>query len=101
MHDRPDEQPDRIGQQMALAALDHLLGGIAAWPARLGGLDRLAVDHTSRGAGFATLALAFEHHQNMIDGLPHTVITPAVEIPLHCAVRWEVLRQHAPLAARL
>ena len=63
MHDGTDEQSDGIGDEMAFATFDHLLGRITAWAARLGSLDRLAVDHAGRWARLSILAFTFEHHQ--------------------------------------
>ncbi len=45
----PEEMSGGIGDDMTLAALHFLAGIEAARPARLGGLDRLAVDHPGRG----------------------------------------------------
>jgi len=49
MNDRTDEMTDCIGDDLALASLDLLSGIEPARPAGLGGLDRLAVDHTGCG----------------------------------------------------
>ena len=49
MNDRTDEVADCIGDDVALASLDLLSGIEPARPASLGGLDRLAVDHTGCG----------------------------------------------------
>ncbi len=56
VHGGRDQQPIGIGQDVALAALDLLAGIVAARPAGLGGLDRLAVDHPRRRADVALAA---------------------------------------------
>ena len=67
-----DEQhlTQRIGDDVALAALDLLACIIAANPTGLGGFDGLAIDNTSCRRGFAVLQFARAHNQNMIDRLP-------------------------------
>src|SRR5215475_7397404 len=84
---------------MALAAFDFLGRIIAAWSAAFGGLDRLAVDDTSRGTGFAVSGLARLEQQFKIDPLEQTLVAPIVEIALHRGERRKVLWQQAPLAA--
>ncbi len=85
---------------MALAP-DRLLGGVvAALGARRGGLDRLAVDHASAGAGRAADPFAVHHQRNVVDRpvqhQPHETPEP----PVHRLPGWKVLGQHAPAAAR-
>jgi hypothetical protein len=46
-----DQQTQRVGDNLALAAFDLLAGIIAARTAALGGLDRLAVDDPADGLG--------------------------------------------------
>ena len=53
MDDGPDQPAARIGDDVALAALDFLAGVEPARAARLGGLDRLAVDYPD-GDGLAS-----------------------------------------------
>src|SRR5262252_8660575 len=84
---------------MALTAFDFLGRIIASWSAAFGGLDRLAVDDTSRGAGFAASGLARLQQQFKIDPLEEALVPPIVEIALHRGKRRKVLRQQAPLAA--
>src|SRR5215472_10301815 len=68
---------------MALTAFDFLGRIIASWSAAFGGLDRLAVDDTSRGAGFAASGLARLQQQFKIDPLEQALVPPIVEIALH------------------
>lgn len=46
VHNQPDQ---RVGNDMALVALDLLAGIIAPNAAAFGGFDTLAVDHSGRG----------------------------------------------------
>ena len=68
------------------AALDHLLGRIAARATGLRCFDRLAVDHTRGRTCLATGSLANVHQQHMIDRLPHPAVAPRVELALHRCV---------------
>src|ERR1035437_3777994 len=94
-----NQQSYRVGEDMALAALDHLFGRIAARTASLGGLDRLAVDHAGGRACLAACRFAYLHQQHMVDDPPCSIVAPSIEIPLHRRERREIRRQHAPLAA--
>src|SRR5215469_13470808 len=84
---------------MALAAFDFLGQIKASWSAAFTGLDRLAVDDTSRGTGFAVSGLARLQQQFKIDPLEQALVPPIVEIALHRGERRKVLRQQTPLAA--
>ena len=84
---------------MALAAADLLGGVVAARPALLGGLDRLAVDDAGRGLGRLALVLAnaaVHHAQHLV---PDARLAPAVELGGDGAPGREVVGQAAPLAA--
>jgi hypothetical protein len=96
---RPDQQPAGVGDDVAFAALDLLAGIPAARPARLGGLDRLAVDDPGRGAGLASRRLAGLEQQLEINPLQNPAVAPRVEIVLHGRERRKIARQLAPLAA--
>ena len=65
-----------IGQDMALAAFDLFAGIIAARTAALGRLDALAVDDAGAWRGLATLGLARDHQQRMVQRLPQPVVAP-------------------------
>jgi hypothetical protein len=45
MDDHANRQANGVGEEMALAALDHLLGSTTPRATGLGGFDRPAVDH--------------------------------------------------------
>ena len=47
MHVDPNEMPERIGDDMALAPHDLFARIEPVWSTRFSGLDRLAVDHAS------------------------------------------------------
>jgi hypothetical protein len=101
MDDHPDRRPDGIGKDVPFAALEHFLGRISTRAARLGRLDRLAVDDASGRARLPASGFAHVHQQHVVDGLPYPAVSPSVEIPLHRRVWWEILGQQTPLAAGL
>src|SRR5215469_17595574 len=88
-------------RQTALAALHLLASVIAARPARLGCLHRLAVDDAGGWACLTAFALARQHDERVVNGLPQATIAPGIEVALHRRVRRKILRQHPPLAASL
>src|SRR5512132_3564310 len=49
-------------------------------PTRLGGFDRLAIDHPGRRARLAPSHLARLHQQVMVDQFPPSIVPPLVEI---------------------
>jgi hypothetical protein len=94
-------EADCIGQNVSLAAFDHLFSGIATRPSGFRGLHRLAVDDARGRAGLAPGRLAHRHQQYVVDRFPGSVVAPAVEVPLHRCEGRELLGQHAPLATTL
>src|ERR1700739_230398 len=86
---------------MTFAAFDFLAGIKAAWAAGLGGLDRLAVDHTGRRAGLAALRPAGAPQENVVEPQPHLTGAPGIEVALHRSVGPKLLGQQTPLAAGL
>lgn len=72
-----------ISDDMALATLHLLTRIIAAYPATLGGFNRLAVDHTGTGRGFAALFHTRALQEIMIDPRPCAIVAPSVKIMLH------------------
>ena len=58
MDHQADHQPERVGDDMPLAALDPLAGIKAANPSALGGFYALAVDDARRRARLASLQRA-------------------------------------------
>lgn len=67
VNDQADHQPERVGDDVALAAFDLLAGVVSANSAALHGLDALAVDHARRRARFAALQFAGSHNQMLVD----------------------------------
>ena len=100
MDDHDQQEPERVGEHMALAALDLLPGVEAARSSTLRGFHALAVDHARRRAGLAPLQLARTHDQHPVDGTEQAHVAPGVEIALDRRHRRKVLRQGAPLTAR-
>src|ERR1700739_1464633 len=86
---------------MTFAAFDFLAGIKAAWAAGLGGLDRLAVDHTGRRAGLAALRPAGAPEENVVEPQPHLTGAPGIEVALHRSVGRKLFGQQTPLAAGL
>ena len=78
-----DHQAGGIGHDMPLAALDLLRGIVAARPAALGRLDRLAVDDPGRGAGLPTGSFAHFQQEFEIDLLEQAVIPPIIKVALN------------------
>lgn len=95
----PDHQAQRVGDDVALAALDLLAGIIPTNPAAFGGLHALAIDDTGSRAGFPAFHVSGVHHQMMIEAGQQTTVAPVIEIALHRRDRREVSGQHPPLAA--
>ena len=98
--DKADQQAQRVGEDVPLAAIDLLAGVEAVNPAALGGFHALAVDHPGCRTCLPTLQLPRIHDQMVVDRPPQPAVAPVVEIPLHGRWRRQVPRQHAPLAAR-
>src|SRR5438445_5463549 len=70
----------------------NLLGRIVTtWPAALGRLDRLTVDDPRRWARFTARRFARLHQQLEIDVRKQAIVSPIVEIALHCRERRKVL----------
>lgn len=89
----------RVGEDMALAALDLLARVVASRPAAFLGFHALAVDHAGARARLAPLHLPRAHHEQMVDRRKQAHIPPRIEVTLHCPHRRKVLRQRPPLAA--
>src|SRR5437764_8367471 len=83
MDDGLNQQTDRVGDNMPLSALHHLLRSIAARTTSLGGLHRLAVNDTSGWACLAPFSFPRGHQQRMVDGLPSPLGAPRIEVTLH------------------
>lgn len=97
-----DHQQASIGvdDNVPLAA-DRLLGSvIAALRPRGRRLYRLAVEHSSAGAGFSTGPLAVNHQGDVVDRAEQHEPHEAPEPPIDRLPGRKVLRQHPPAAAR-
>ena len=81
---------------MTLASLDFLARVEAAGSARLGGLDRLAIDDHSRRGSFASLGFTRLHHQDAQNLRPQAAVAPGIKLVLHRRERREILRQIPP-----
>src|SRR5215471_16744122 len=100
VHLGADQMPTGVSDDMALAALDLFARVVTARTPAFGGLDRLAIDHSGRGAGFATLAFAGNLQQKEIDLLPQTLFLPRVKVVLHGRPLRKIARQQTPRTRR-
>ncbi len=97
----PPQQPQRIGQDVALASLDLLAGVVTPFTRWGGSLDTLAVQ-TARGGGLVTPKLAAQPcPQGVVEAHPGAIAPPAAKGVVHGRPRWKVPRQLAPLTAGL
>ena len=94
----PDQQAERVGDDVPLATLDPLAGVEATNPAALGGFCALTIDDAGARARLAALQPTRRHDQVIADRPPQAAVAPFVEIALHRRGGREVLREHAPLA---
>jgi len=85
---------------MALTSVDLLSGIIAPNAAAFRGFDALAIDHARRWTGLPAHGFSCRHNQVMVDRSKNTIVPPIVEISANRRDRWEVVWEHAPLAAR-
>lgn len=85
---------------MALAPLDPLARVVAARPAGLGGLHRLAVDDARCGFGLAAFRDPRACHQHCIDRVEQAAVAHPVDMILHRRERREVLGRLRPLTSR-
>jgi len=85
-----------VGQDVTLAALDLLARVITAWPAALGGLHALTVDHSGAWRGLAPRRQTRGHQQQVVDRLSEPVVAPGIEVALNRCHRREVPGQHPP-----
>jgi hypothetical protein len=100
MHLDPDHQAGRVGDDMALVALDFLPGIIAARPAAFCGFDALGVDHPGAGRGLPSVQFPRCHDEHMVDRVQQAAVPPVVKVTLYGRGRRKVLRKHCPLAPR-
>ena len=100
MDNKTDQVPERIGDDVPLAALDLLPRIKPARPARLGCFHRLAVDHARGGRCRASSPFPRHHNQGLVDACESAVTAEAVEIRLHRREGRELLWNLSPLTAR-
>src|SRR5271170_5603751 len=96
----PTRCPERVDDDVALAAFDLLAGIIASGTAAFRRLDRLAIDHASARAGVAPHLLARSHDQHVVDLSQRAISRPAVEITLDRRIRGKLFWNLPPLATR-
>lgn len=92
-------QPERVHEDMALAAVDFLAGIVAPRLAALGALDAPAVDDRRAGVPVAGFELPQEFAQVRVNRGPQPAVLPLPEVMIDRAPRREVGGQIAPLAA--
>ena len=95
----PNEQSGRIGNNVALAALDPFPGIISSNPATFCSFYTLAIDDPGCWMGVSALRKARSFDQFAVDFIEHPIIAPSVEIAADGRNRRKVVGQHAPLAA--
>ncbi len=81
--DKANRQTERVGQNVALAAVDLLAGIEATDAAALGRLDALAVDHARSGARLAAFQITGSDDKVMVDPAQDTAVAPVVKVALH------------------
>src|SRR5438105_1056607 len=90
-HRATDQQTASIGHNVALTSFNFLGRIVTTWPAALGRLDRLTVDDPRRWARFTARRFARLHQQLEIYVRKQAIVSPIVEIALHCRERRKVL----------
>src|SRR5690606_28583142 len=96
-----EHEAERVGDDVALAALDELPPVEAALTALYRRLHRLAVDDRRRRRGVATGTLAREAAQPLVDGPDEAAVAPPLEVVVDGGPGRERLREHPPLAPGL
>ena len=117
MHDQADHETERswleppargacwrsqrrgVGEDVALAALDLLVGIEAADTATLGRLNALTVDYACGGACLATFQITGCGDEVMVDPAQDAAVAPVVKVALHSRSVRELLGQKRPGAA--
>src|SRR5690606_23179254 len=100
MDHETNHQAESINHNMTFATVDLLPRIKTSYSAAFRGFHRLAIDHTSRGAGLLVGLFTRNHHKRVVDGPQHAIISPAVEIFLHRGEWWEFSRQKPPRTTR-
>ena len=99
VNDAAEQEALCVDQDVPLAAVDFLACIVAARPAALGRLDRLAVDDGGGGLGVAAGSLSGQNQQGVVQAVQRAVPPPAPEIAEDGALGRELLGQQRPLAA--
>ena len=99
MDNKPDEVPERIGDDMPFAALDFLARIEPARPARLGRFHRLAIDQARAWRCRAPSLVPRHCDQRLVDACQRTIPAEAVKIRLHRREGCELPGELPPLAA--
>ena len=99
-HD-PENQTDRVDQDVSFASVDFLARIVTPLVAGLGTLDTLAVDDRSAGLRLSSLDPAEMFSQMGVNLVPQAVALPASEVVIDGTPRSEVFGQVPPLAAGL
>jgi len=90
------DQPERIHDEMPLAAVESLAAVIAVRAADLGRLDGLAVDTPGRGRRVSARPAADLAPEDAIEGRPGPVVPPLDEVVVDRPPLGEVVRQGPP-----
>src|SRR3989442_8451083 len=99
-HQDGQQQPQRIDQQMPLAAFDFLAPIIPALRAsHRGGLDRLTLDAGSTGGRLAPCGHTNPLAQGPDQRRPCPIVTPLGKIVIDGTLGQHIMRQQIPLAA--
>jgi hypothetical protein len=93
MNDNPDQQSNRVGDDMALAALDPFPRVIAANPSTFSGFHALTVNHTRRWAGCASHPLTRHGNKIAVDFTQEAAAAPVTEIAPNRRDRRKVIGQ--------
>src|SRR5450432_2279102 len=94
-------QPQRVHQQMPLAAFDPLAGVITNAAAMTIGLDALAIEHGGRGPTALVVGFPDQRAECVIERRPLMVEGPLPKNMIDRLPRWKVGGQIAPWAATL
>ena len=95
-HDHLQRQPQRIHDQVSLAALDLLGGVISSQPPGFRRFHGLAVDDARAGRGLPPLGSAELPPQRGTDAFPHTAAVPRPEAPIDQGPAEQVVEQQPP-----
>ena len=98
-HEDHENKPEYVNENVPLPALDLLPGVIAARFPHLRRLRGLAVNDRSCGLWSSSRSLPYPTTKFVVDALPSPVIVPSAKVTVDQLPRWEVVGQHAPLAA--